>query len=79
MGLPGLADEAFDKRKHDGLSVQGQEPGDELCGNAAHVQITSENCLHCSVLHINDCSKVLNGSPTILMHNLPNCFHIFGR
>jgi len=24
-----------------------------------------------------DCSNVLNGSPTILMHKPPNCFHIF--
>ena len=27
----------------------GQKPGHELCSNAVHVQITHENCLHCSV------------------------------
>jgi len=26
----------------------GQKPGYELCSNAVHVQITRENCLHCS-------------------------------
>jgi hypothetical protein len=56
----------------------GQKPGHELCSNAVHVQITRENCLHCSVWHINNCSNVLNGSPTILLHKTPNCFHIFG-
>jgi len=49
----------------------------ELCSNVVHVQITCENCLHCSVWHINDCSNVLNGSLTILIHKPPNCFHIF--
>jgi len=28
---------------------EGQKPGYELCSNAVHVQITRENCLHCSV------------------------------
>ena len=55
----------------------GQKPGHKLCSYALHVQITCENCLHCSVWHINDCSNVLNGFPTILMHKPPNCFHIF--
>jgi len=27
----------------------GQKPRYELCSNAVHVQITRENCLHCSV------------------------------
>ena len=54
-----------------------QKPGNELCSNVVHVQITHENCLHYSVWHNNDCSNVLNGSPMILMHKPPNCFHIF--
>jgi hypothetical protein len=40
----------------------GQEPGHELCSNAVRVKITRENCLHCSVWHIDDCSNVLNVS-----------------
>ena len=28
---------------------RGQKPGHELCSNTVHVQITCENCLHCSV------------------------------
>jgi hypothetical protein len=63
--------------QHGALSVRGLRPGYELCSNAVHVQTTRENCLHCSVWHINDCSNVLNGFPTILMHKPPNCFHIF--
>ena len=55
----------------------GQKPGHELCCNAVNVQITRENWLLCCVRHINDCSNVLNGFPTILMHKPPNCFHIF--
>jgi hypothetical protein len=51
--------------------------GHELCSNAVRVPISRENCLHCSIWHINDCSNVRNGSPTILMHKPPNCFHIF--
>jgi len=27
----------------------GQKPGYELCSNVVHVQITRENCLHCSI------------------------------
>jgi len=50
----------------------------ELCSNAVHVQITCENCLHCSVWHINDCRNVLNGSPTILMHKPPKCSTFLG-
>jgi len=30
-------------------------------------------------MYFNDCSNVLNGCPTILMHKPPNCFHIFRR
>jgi hypothetical protein len=59
------------------LRFGGQKPGYELYSKPVHVQITRENCLQCSVRHINDCSNVLNGSPTILMHKPPNCFHIF--
>jgi len=28
---------------------KGQKPGYELCSNVVHVEITRENCLHCSV------------------------------
>jgi hypothetical protein len=35
--------------QHGALSVRGQKPGHELCSNAVHVQITCQNCLHCSV------------------------------
>ena len=77
MGHPGYADEALDKLQHGALSLQGHKPGHELCSNMVHVQITLENCLLCSVWHINDCSNVLNDSPTILTHKPPNCFHIF--
>jgi len=77
MGHPRHADEALDKLQHGALSVRGQKPGYKVCRNAVYVQMIRENCLHCSVWHINDCSNVLNGSPTILMHKPPNCFHIF--
>ena len=77
MGHPGHADEALDKLQHCALSLLGQKPGLELGSNAVRVQITRENCLLCSVWHINDCSNVLNGSPTNLIRKPPNCFHIF--
>jgi hypothetical protein len=40
----------------------GQKPRHKLCNNVVHVQITCENCLHCSIWHINNCNNVLNGS-----------------
>jgi hypothetical protein len=27
----------------------GQKPGHELCSNVVHVQITRQNCVHCSI------------------------------
>ena len=44
------------------------------CIFKSHVRIV---CTVPSVWHINDCSNVLNCSPTILIHKPPNCFHIF--
>ena len=42
------------------------------CMFKSHVRIV------CTIpWHINECSSVLNGSPMILMHKPPNCFHIF--
>jgi hypothetical protein len=56
---------------------ESQKPGYQLCSNTVHVQITRENCLHCSIWHINDCTNDLNGSLMILMHKPLNCFYIF--
>ena len=49
MGHPGHADESHQKLQHGAFFLLGgQKPGHELCSNAVHVQITRENCLHCS-------------------------------
>jgi hypothetical protein len=56
---------------------RGKKTGHELRRNAVDVQITHENCPQSSVWHINDCSNIINGSLTILMHKPRNCFHIF--